>query len=116
MQSELAFTHENVDPMHKYISVALLAREDCAVLRELNVLRKLVRALHLSLFDIILLIALQGWKSFEVHSHFKQQRYTADYMKYENCDQYWADAMYKSMYQMNLSSRFVRATRFLDIG
>ena len=47
MQSELAFTHDEVDPMLKYIGVALLAREDCAVLRELNALRKIVRIIHM---------------------------------------------------------------------
>ncbi|KAF8595968.1 hypothetical protein BDV93DRAFT_548578 [Ceratobasidium sp. AG-I] len=98
MQSEIAFADGPIDHTYDFISDALQAREDCAALRELNALRRI------------------GWKSDNVDDHFKQQRYLADYVKHEDTDQKWANTMRNSMYHMNKVARFVRATRFLDLG
>ncbi|KAG9077424.1 hypothetical protein FS749_010708, partial [Ceratobasidium sp. UAMH 11750] len=89
---------EFTDPTEQYLSAALLAREDCAVLKELNELRG------------------KGWRSGVIHEHFEHQRHQADHNKHDGTDKYWADRMYESMWQMDHTVPFVRTTRFLDIG
>ncbi|KAG9081921.1 hypothetical protein FRC07_014373 [Ceratobasidium sp. 392] len=86
------------DPTSQYLVAALLAREDCQVLKELNELRGM------------------GWRSGIVHEHFTNQRHQADYNKHEGTDTFWANKMFQSMWHMDHMGRFVQAKRFLDIG
>ena len=46
MQSEVALADGPVDHTNDFICDALQAREDCAALRELNALRRIVRLYH----------------------------------------------------------------------
>ncbi|KAG8723908.1 hypothetical protein FRC09_001240 [Ceratobasidium sp. 395] len=87
------------DPTLKYLNMALMAREDCQVLRELNELRA------------------TGWQSGAIHEHFEHfRRNQNDPNKQDNYDQFWSDRLYKDISHMDLKGRFVRANRFLDIG
>ncbi|KAG8692842.1 hypothetical protein FRC08_009504 [Ceratobasidium sp. 394] len=87
-----------VDPTEEDLTAALLERGDCAVLKELNELRR------------------KGWRSGAIHEHFEHQRHQSDYDKQDGTDKYWVDRMYESMRQMDHTGKFVRASRFLDIG
>ncbi|CUA76129.1 hypothetical protein RSOLAG22IIIB_12057 [Rhizoctonia solani] len=87
------------DPKVKWLSDALMAREDCNILRLLNAIRAM------------------GWSSSEVHNHFREQRYNSDCVKHENTDKFWAMTMYSSLEHMDhANKRFVRTERFLDLG
>ncbi|KAG8746252.1 hypothetical protein FRC10_005501 [Ceratobasidium sp. 414] len=98
MHMTISKDNDSVDPTEKYLNAALSARQDCAVLRELNELR------------------VKGWRSGVIHEHFEHQRHQADYNKHDETDKFWANRMHDSMQQMNCNGRFVRASRFLDIG
>ncbi|KAH7333752.1 hypothetical protein B0J17DRAFT_603092 [Rhizoctonia solani] len=88
-----------VDPKAKWLSDLLMARDDCHILRLLNVIRAM------------------GWSSPEVKDHFREQRFNADYVKHEDTDLNWAKTMYNSLEQMDHANhRFIRTERFLDLG
>ncbi|KAG8723848.1 hypothetical protein FRC09_001491 [Ceratobasidium sp. 395] len=86
------------DPTLGYLSAALVAREDCQMLRELNELRGM------------------GWQSGTVHQHFENRRYQNNKSKQNNPSWFWSNKIYKSMQDMDLAAPFVKANRFLDIG
>ncbi|CAE6537077.1 unnamed protein product [Rhizoctonia solani] len=89
----------DVDPKVKWLSEALMIREDCHILRLLNAIRAM------------------GWSSSDVDNHFREQRFNADYVKDEDTDNRWAKFMYDSLGNMDLANkRFVRTDRFLDLG
>ncbi|CAE6422577.1 unnamed protein product [Rhizoctonia solani] len=88
-----------VNPKAKWLSDLLMQREDCNILRLLNAIRAM------------------GWSSREVHNHFREQRFNADFVKTEDTDRNWLQAMYDSLGYMDIANgRFVRTERFLDIG
>ncbi|QRV82081.1 FtsJ-like methyltransferase [Ceratobasidium sp. AG-Ba] len=77
---------------------ALMARPDCGVLVELIALRG------------------QGWDNKGLDNHFTKQRVTNETDRTSDVDQKWLNVMCTSMRQMNKIMKFVRTSRFLDIG
>ncbi|KAF8601685.1 hypothetical protein BDV93DRAFT_495511 [Ceratobasidium sp. AG-I] len=97
METAFDLPLNEADPTLNYLKAVLLEREDCAVLKELDVLRNL------------------GWQSDNMHSHFKKQRHTADQQN-EAADKKWIGLMRSSMAYMDRIGRFVHTSRFLDLG